>query len=84
MKRAYSKPEIMFESFSLSTNIAGDCEVRTNTPAQGVCAYTYEDEFGGTVTLFTSKVAACGDTEVSDEYGGICYHTFANNNLFNS
>ena len=37
MKKVYEKPAIIFESFASSVNIAGDCEVRTNTANQGNC-----------------------------------------------
>lgn len=88
MKKVYLKPEIMFESFTLCENIAGNCEVKTHTPSQGNCAYTYDDEFGGAVVLFTSKVSACGvDGQFEDDDGtnGFCYHVPAENNtLFNS
>lgn len=89
MKRVYSKPQIYFESFSLSQNIAAGCEVKTNTPAQGQCGVNY----GPFVVFLDSVGSQCtGDGRVQDvggdgEYGGICYHVFSNdgeNNLFNS
>ena len=83
MKKTYTAPEILFEDFVLSTNIAGDCDPKTGTPSQGTCAYTYEDEFLGTVKLFVSDVDACKTVEADGEYNGICYHTFADT-LFNS
>ncbi len=87
MKKIYSKPEIMFEDFSLNENIAGNCSIKTHTPSQGTCAFTYEDEFGGAVVLFTNKVTACGNDNIFEEDGadGFCYHNpYANSNLFNS
>ena len=53
MRKAYSKPQIMFEDFTLSTNIAAGCEVKTNTPSQMQCAYG-EDDFG--YPIFTTLV----------------------------
>ncbi|MBO5070134.1 MAG: hypothetical protein J6C37_07210 [Roseburia sp.] len=85
MRKKYKKPEIMFESFSLNTNIAGDCEVKTWTPNQGKCAYTYEDEFLGEVNLFIDDVYACTTKDADGEYDGFCYHVpIESNTLFNS
>lgn len=84
MKKTYTTPQIAFESFVLSTNIAGDCEVKTWTPSKGNCAYSYTDEFLGEVKLFTSDVNACKTINADGEYNGICYHVFVDNSLFNS
>lgn len=80
--KKYTKPMIVFESFSLSTNIAGDCEVmNNNTPAKGSCAYRVQ--FGKvTRYFFTDSVgAACTTQENSgvffdanSPYNGFCYH----------
>ena len=85
MKKAYSKPVIYFESFSLSQSIAAGCEVISDTPG-GVT-------FGPFVLFFDAEGSACtGDGRALDQGGdgeknGICYHVFSNNgkwNLFNS
>jgi hypothetical protein len=87
MKKAYSKPEIMFEDFSLSTNVAAGCEMKIHNSVEGTCAY-----FGsGGVVVFTDKLTACvytpgemGGTN-PDEWDGFCYHVPTDkNNLFNS
>ena len=83
MKKTYSKPEIMFEDFTLSVNIAGDCEIRTNTPSRNVCSYTVNDEFLGPLNLFITGVGACIDKNDGD-YNGVCYHVPQGDNLFNS
>ena len=84
MKKVYTKPEIMFEDFTLSVNIAGDCEVKTNTPSQMQCAYKVNDEFLGELNLFVNGVTACLDSN-DGEYNGFCYHTPTEaQNLFNS
>lgn len=89
MKKAYSKPEIVFENFSLSQNIAGDCEVQTDAHAKGQCGF----DFGPFVVFLDAANSDCtGDGRVTDyggdgDYNGICYHVFNNNgeyNLFNS
>ena len=84
MKKVYTKPEIMFESFTLSQAIAGDCTVKTSTPSEGNCAYGYKDEFFGDVVLFTNDMNAC-EFQQPDGYNGICYDVpTASNLLFNS
>ena len=89
MKKAYSKPEIVFENFSLSTNIAGDCETKTNLLSNNVCGI----EFTGLGTVFLDTMGGCNgengypiDSVGGDgEFNGICYHVPADiNNLFNS
>lgn len=86
MKKTYVKPEIMFESFTLSTNIARDCEGEpVNNATKGTCGIPGS---GGDF-LFTDGVSGCtidwkGLTGV-DDYNGLCYHNPTdNNNLFNS
>ena len=82
MKRTYMKPEIIFENFALTTNIAGDCEVKTSTPNSGSCPYTWEDEFGSYSVFVDSSV--CGNV-VADGNDGICYHVpTETNSVFNS
>lgn len=81
MKKQYSKPEIMFESFTLSVNIAGDCDVITTTMAQNVCGYL--DPRDPTRTMvFNSSISGCKRVEESDS---VCYHNpTETSNLFNS
>lgn len=81
MKKAYVKPEIMFEDFTLSTNIAGDCEVIINNSTRGDCAYTLRTG----ESVFTSNYGVCTTKEADGDYNGICYHVpIDSNNLFNS
>ena len=82
MKKRYTKPAIVFEDFTLSVAIAS-CEVKTNTPAKMQCGYEVDDGWDISV-LFVSGVQVCTTVEAEGAYDGICYHTFANNNLFNS
>ena len=83
MKKRYKKPVIVFEDFTLSATIAGDCEIKTHTPAVMQCAYEVVDEFFGTMNIFISGVSSCVFTQ-PDGYDGICYHVFTDNSLFNS
>ena len=88
MKKTYSKPDIAFESFSLATSIAGNCEVKTDTKGGGECGYPMD----GLGNLFLTTMEACtsaGNTPVTDEqsfvFNGFCYHVpIENSNLFNS
>ena len=92
MKKKYVKPEIMFEDFSLSTNVAGDCGVKTYTPNAGKCAYIVDTGSFGTYNIFTNEIPlVCtttdGKLDKSEDgiYNGICYHTpYEDSNLFNS
>lgn len=85
MKKIYSKPEIAFESFSLSANIAGDCEAKTNLQGQNSCGM----DFSG-LKVFMQGMGGCTDIKVDSQggdgdYNGICYHVpSGDNNLFNS
>ena len=84
MKKTYTKPEIMFEDFTLTSNIAASCAVKTYTPSSGECAYIVNDEFLGDIYFFTNDVSACTTTEADEDYNGICYHAPYDANLFNS
>lgn len=82
----YVKPQIIFEDFSLNTNIAGDCKQIIDTLAEGTCALLGS----GNIAMFNNGVAACdykpGDMGgKDDEWDGVCYHVpTEGNNLFNS
>lgn len=81
MKRKYSKPEIIFENFSLNTHIAGNCaEIITNA---GVDQCGYEMSSG--ITVFISEVPGCTHDEPDGNYNGLCYHVPTDDSdLFNS
>ena len=86
MKKTYSAPKILFESFTMSTNIAAGCESIVGNPTSGTCAFTYVDEFAGTVMIFVADSTGCQTTQVvEDGHNGFCYHQpYESNNLFNS
>lgn len=86
MKKAYMKPDIIFEDFTLSTSIAGSCEVPTSTPGARQCGL----DFGAGVIFLDTMLGIC-TIKVKDngsgdgEHNGICYHVFSNGrNIFNS
>ena len=83
MKKNYNKPDILFESFALSVDIAGGCERVIDTYLGGECAM----ELVGFGNVFTDKVGQCSMViEDGDPIAdGLCYHVpTADNNLFNS
>ncbi len=81
MKRVYEKPQIMFEDFSLSVDIAAGCEVSSNF-ARNECTISLP----GVGNVFLEGVAVC-QTAIDDGSAGdgICYHVPTDtNNLFAS
>ena len=81
MRKAYNKPEIIFESFKMTESIARNCTHIINTHSQNACGV----EFGGQ-TLFVDTVSVCtwaiDDGNTND---GICYHVpIPGNTYFNS
>lgn len=85
MKKQYSAPEIYFESFIMSTSIAGDCEAPfVKTVSKNSCGIPAD--FGPDIlfnVIAGSKCNAPGDND--GLYDGLCYHNPTdNNNMFNS
>lgn len=85
MKKMYSKPEIMFESFAMSTNIASGCEVKTKNPVEGtLCGYKPDDRWTGDAIFETAGVLGCDSTPPTG-MDAICYHVPDESyNLFSS
>lgn len=84
MKKAYSKPHILFEDFTLSTNIAGDCEIDTDTKSNNDCGLNFSG-----VMVFLTGMGGCSGIQVDNvggdgEFNKICYHVPYGQNLFNS
>ena len=91
MKKVYQKPEIAFESFVMSTNIAGDCEKPfMTTIAKGTCGIPASTQIPGLppMTLFDMNASGtnCTAPGIGDEmHNQLCYHNPSEkNNLFNS
>lgn len=83
MKKAYTKPRIMFEDFSLTTNIAGDCERIIDTQSREICGVPGSapgfDLFSGTIQGCLIKIDPNGMND------GYCYHVpIDDHTLFNS
>lgn len=84
MKKTYSRPDIIFEDFSLSASIAVSCEVKLDNPSKDVCGIKFDN-----VTVFVDGVTNCmpdnGGQTVGDGTAGngLCYHVPKDtNNLF--
>lgn len=79
MKKTYSKPEIVFEDFSLSTSITAGCEFTNGLHAQDSCGYQTRDG-----VVFTTEIAGCVYKQ-PDTNDSLCYHVPNDNaNIFNS
>lgn len=82
MKKNYSKPDILFESFSLCSSIAAGCARPIRTAVQMQCAL-----MAGNRAIFTDQVFACTfkAKDGSAQFDGLCYHVPTDyTNLFNS
>jgi hypothetical protein len=80
MKKAYQKPQILFESFQMSSNIASGCELVTNLPTQGACGYPTRDG-----VVFVDMLTGCDIGNADGPYNTFCYHVpYAESNLFAS
>ena len=79
MKKRYTKPDIAFESFSLSTSIAS-CDVKIEGAYGGECGLWMDDIF-----VFIVGVTGCDAQIPDDGSNGICYHVpNGDNSMFNS
>ena len=73
--KKYTKPQIAFESFVASTNIAGNCEVIFDLQGQDTCGFP--GSVAGVVIFNTGagNTSNCTYPGQNDtEYNGLCYH----------
>ena len=87
MRKTYSKPEIMFESFTLNTNISAGCERVVGNPAKGTCGIPGSDP--GHDNLFTATITGTEGCQIPVDdnylYDQHCYDVpIESKNLFNS
>ena len=85
MKKTYSPPDIFFDSFALSENIASansNCTRNITNMYSNSCGLWFGDK-----VVFTIAAAGC-DFKTQDGspfFDGLCYHIpTADNRLFNS
>ena len=84
MKKEYVKPIVVFEDFTLNTNIAGSCEAKTNLQARGGCGWIPDDRWT-LGAIFTDASTGCEVTPSKAGYDTLCYHVPDESyNLFNS
>ena len=85
MKKAYSKPEIMFEDFTLNTYIAASCGYEaTHDAALGKWKCSGYQLRSGEV-VFMAAFNGCITVEADGDYNGYCYHVpTVSLNLFGS
>lgn len=80
MKKTYSKPDIMFDSFSLCTNIAAGCETKTPLPKSDACGLPYFNW-----VIFQTPMQGCTRIAENGMWDKTCYHVPSeSNNLFSS
>jgi hypothetical protein len=86
LKKIYSKPDIFFEDFSISTNIAAGCEEKPSLYNDSVSACGVK--WAADVYIFTENIDGCNRKLVDGqqgEYNGLCYHNPSDNyNVFYS
>ncbi len=79
MKKKYSKPTILIESFSLNNSISAGCEFKTDLQTEGACGYPTRNG-----VVFTTEVEGCKYHE-PDTNDSLCYHVPTEyTNIFNS
>jgi hypothetical protein len=73
MKKNYSKPEIVFESFKMTTSVAGPCVHKGNSSDQNTC------DFDTGVGVIFAQALVCneadGEFNVQDGEFDFCYDT---------
>lgn len=80
MKKLYQSPQILFESFELSSSVAAGCGVISKPSAAYVCP-VIDPEFGFTIFSATN---VCDYTS-PDAFDRVCYNIpLENNSVFSS
>lgn len=80
MKRKYSKPELYYERYELSSNIAGNCA--TGLPVVGINPTDYRTctvNVGGGDFLFLTEGIGCNTLPIEGD--GFCYQSFSTNEM---
>lgn len=79
MKRVYRKPALIYDSFEMSTNIAGNCEGIANF-AENFCSVTIN--IGFDIEVFNNSNCEWTGPQAEDM---VCYHAPSDsNNVFTS
>lgn len=84
MRKKYSTPMVLFEKFSLSTNIAATCNAQANATERS-CGMAYDGEGFEGMSVFVQGITGCHLVEDDREYNGVCYDVpMGTSILFNS
>lgn len=82
MKKTYSKPGIVFESFSLSTSITSGCIITADQTVEAIGTGGIK---AGKLVVFQNDAQGCITKVSSGWLNGFCYHNPVEfNNLFHS
>lgn len=73
MKKVYTKPEIMFEDFTLSTSIASCGFEATHDTSLGKWGCKGYQLRSGDI-VFMAEYNGCVTVEADGDYNGYCYH----------
>lgn len=87
MKRTYQKPQIAFENFVLTQNIATACGVYGNGNTLGKPGHGDISSCGwdvGGVTVWTDTIPCTIPRPADGEYDGVCYNSPEGNGIFAS
>lgn len=87
MKKTYTKPEIVFENFSLSVSVAACQHEASFDGDKWTCKgyYMGESDFDGPLAVFIDGWNGCLYVPDDGEHNGICYHVpMEQLNLFGS
>ena len=80
MKKEYTKPAIVFDSFKVDTCIAVTCANPSGNHAQGSCGVV---DISGFI-VFSDEISGC-DWPVDEDEFGLCYYVpGGDNTLFGS
>jgi hypothetical protein len=89
MKKKYTAPGIIFESFSLSAAVTSNCNYVVNTISLDMCGVQLGNQY-----VFFDSMSFCKNgmgfipvplPKEAEEFNGLCYHNPTDaNRLFNS
>ena len=80
MKKAYSKPELYYERYELSSNIAGNCATGLPVNEIGPTDHMSCTVNVGVGMLFLQANSDC-DTEPIEKDFGFCYEVYTASNM---
>ena len=80
MRKTYSKPQIMFEAFTMNTSIAAGCSLITKLPNLEIqCGFEVSDSRFDDVVFNTANPDTKCNTGAEGPYNGLCYDNPSSN-----